>query len=110
MSVDFAKMQELFLAAVEHHRPEEWDAYLDQACADDELRRQVKLLLKAHLEAGSVPGAAAQERGQTAAYQTAAEAPGSVIGRTSCSSKSARAAWGRSGWPSSPSRSSAWSR
>jgi eukaryotic-like serine/threonine-protein kinase len=80
VSVDFAKMQEIFLAAVERHRPEEWDAYLDQACADDELRRQVKLLLKAHLEAGSVPGAAAQERGQTAAYQTAAEAPGHVIG------------------------------
>src|SRR5262249_20569402 len=58
----------------------EWGAYLDQACADDELRRQVSLLLKAHLEAGSVPGAAAQERDQTAAYQTAAEAPGSAIG------------------------------
>jgi serine/threonine protein kinase/WD40 repeat protein len=80
VSVDFAKMQGIFLAAVERHRPEEWDAYLDQDCADDEMRRQVKLLLKAHHEAGSVPGAAAHERGQTAAYQSAAEASGHVIG------------------------------
>jgi serine/threonine protein kinase/Flp pilus assembly protein TadD len=73
-------MQELFLAAVESHRPEEWDAYLDKACTDEEVRRQVRLLLNAHLEAGSVPGTAAQESGQTAAFQTAAEAPGHVIG------------------------------
>ena len=47
MTVDFAKLQEIFLAAVEHHRPEDWDAYVNQACAgDDELRRQVNLLLR----------------------------------------------------------------
>ena len=56
--VEFARMQQVFLTAVEQHQPEDWDAYLDKACAgDDELRAQVKLLLKAHLEAGSVPGA-----------------------------------------------------
>jgi hypothetical protein len=39
MSVDFAKMQDIFLAAVESHRPEDWGAYLVEACgADDELR------------------------------------------------------------------------
>ena len=32
VSVDFAKMQKIFLAAVEQHRPEDWAAYLDQAC------------------------------------------------------------------------------
>src|SRR5437870_5804688 len=64
MTVDVAKMQEIFLAAVERHRPEDWGAYLDQACADDpELRRQVDDLLKAHLEAGSVPGAAVEAAG-----------------------------------------------
>src|SRR5262249_46542403 len=81
VSVDFGKMQVIFLAAVEGHRPEDWDAYLDQACAgDEELRRQVSLLLKAHREAGSVPGAAASGQGPTAAYQPAAEAVGGGIG------------------------------
>ena len=80
-SVDFAKMQEIFLAAVERHRPEEWDAYLDQVCAgDNEMRRQVNLLLKAHGEAGSVPGAAPREQDANDTYQIAAERPGTVIG------------------------------
>jgi WD40 repeat protein/serine/threonine protein kinase len=74
-------MQEIFLAAVERHRPEEWQAYLDQACGtDDELRRQVNLLLKAHQQAGSVPGAADSEPDQTGVYQAQTEPPGTVIG------------------------------
>jgi hypothetical protein len=74
-------MQVIFLAAVERHRPEDWDAYLDQACAgDEELRRQVSRLLRAHREAGSVPGAATSEHGDTATDQPAAEAAGGVIG------------------------------
>ena len=69
MSVDFAKMQEIFLAAVERRRPDDRQAYLDQACAsDDEMRRQVELLLKAHEEAGSVPGAQTDESDPTGAY------------------------------------------
>jgi WD40 repeat protein/serine/threonine protein kinase len=81
VTVDFAKLQEVFLAAVERHRPEDWDTYLNQACADDdELRRQVNLLLKAHLEAGSVPGAAASDPAQTGVYMAAAVAPGQSIG------------------------------
>jgi serine/threonine protein kinase/tetratricopeptide (TPR) repeat protein len=81
VTVDFAKLQEIFLAAVERHLPEDWDAYVNQACADDdELRRQVNLLLQAHREAGSVPGAAASEPDQTRADQTATEAPGALIG------------------------------
>src|SRR5262245_12244551 len=72
-------MQELFLTAVERHSPQDWGAYLDRACADDELRRQVNLLLQAHRDAGSVPGAAAHERDQTGDYQTA-EAPGTMVG------------------------------
>jgi serine/threonine protein kinase/Tfp pilus assembly protein PilF len=81
MSVDFAKMQDIFLAAVEGHRPEDWGAYLDEACgADDELRHQVNLLLKAHREAGSVPGAALCERERTGPFQTLSEGAGTVIG------------------------------
>jgi serine/threonine protein kinase len=81
VSVDFAKMQEIFLEAVERHRPEEWRAYLDQACgSDDELRRQVNLLLQAHQQAGSVPGAADSEPDQSSAHQAQTEPPGTVIG------------------------------
>lgn len=81
MSADFAKMQEVFLVAVERQRPEDRAAYLDQACAgDDTLRRQVNLLLKAHAEAGSVPGASAYESDRTAGYPKAVELSGTVIG------------------------------
>ena len=81
MTVDFAKLQEIFLMAVERHRPEDWDVYIDQACAgNDELRRQVNLLLKAHTEAGSMPGAAAREPDHTGTHQTTGEAPGALIG------------------------------
>jgi serine/threonine protein kinase/tetratricopeptide (TPR) repeat protein len=74
-------MQEIFLAAVERYQPQDWGAYVDNACgADDELRRQVNLLLKAHREAGSVPGAALPEQDQTGTCQTVAESPGTVIG------------------------------
>jgi serine/threonine protein kinase/tetratricopeptide (TPR) repeat protein len=74
-------MQEIFLAAAECRGPDDQQAYLDQACAgDDEMRRQVDLLLKAHHEAGSVPGSAAGECNQTGAYSTAAEAAGTLIG------------------------------
>jgi serine/threonine protein kinase/Flp pilus assembly protein TadD len=81
VSVDFAKMQEIFLTAVERHRSEEWQAYLDEACgADDDLRRQVNLLLQAHQEAGSLPDVAPGELDQTDAYRAQAECPGTVIG------------------------------
>ena len=81
MSIDFAKLQEIFLAAVVSRRPDDRQAYLDQACAsDDEMRRQVELLLKAHEEAGSVPSAQTDEPDPTGAYDTAAETAGVVIG------------------------------
>ncbi len=85
VSVDFARLREIFLAAVEHHQPEDWDGYLDRACAgDNELRRQVCLLLKAHREAGgargSAPDAAAPDPDLTTAHPSAMERPGTVIG------------------------------
>jgi serine/threonine protein kinase/tetratricopeptide (TPR) repeat protein len=81
VSVDFAKLQQIFHSTIEQHRPESWEAYLNEACAgDDELRNQVKLLLKAHVEAGSVPGAAANGQDQTHSYQYPAEGTGTTIG------------------------------
>jgi WD40 repeat protein/serine/threonine protein kinase/Flp pilus assembly protein TadD len=81
MSVDFGKMQEVFLAAVEQHAPGQWDAYLDEACAgDQELRGQVAMLLQAHAQQGSLPGRAALGLDRTGAYQPLCECPGTVIG------------------------------
>jgi tetratricopeptide (TPR) repeat protein/serine/threonine protein kinase len=81
VSVDFPKLQQIFLSTIEQHRPESWEAYLNEACAgDNELRNQVKLLLKAHVEAGSVPGAAANGQDQTHFYQNPAEVAGATIG------------------------------
>lgn len=36
MSADAHKVRSVFLAAVEKHVPEQWPAYLDEACAGDE--------------------------------------------------------------------------
>ena len=46
MPADLQRARELFLHAVGKLPPEEWDAYLAEACgSDDELRRQVAHLL-----------------------------------------------------------------
>jgi serine/threonine protein kinase/Flp pilus assembly protein TadD len=79
MTVDFARLQQVFHNAVEQHSPDEWDAYLDQACAgDQDLRRQAAMLLKAHAEGRSLLGAA-PEKDRTQAYE-ATECPGMAIG------------------------------
>jgi serine/threonine protein kinase/Flp pilus assembly protein TadD len=79
MTVDFAKLREVFHAAVEQHAPEEWDAYLDQACAgDQDLRRHVAMLLKAHAEEGSLLGPALDEN-STQSYEPS-QGPGTIIG------------------------------
>jgi serine/threonine protein kinase len=81
MTVEFAKLQEIFLAAVEGHRPEDWNDFLAHACAgDDELRLQADLLLKAHLEAGSIPGESDFDLSQTCPYYSGSEAPGAQVG------------------------------
>jgi serine/threonine protein kinase/tetratricopeptide (TPR) repeat protein len=54
MPHDLQRARELFLHAVGQLPPEQWDAYLAEACGpDDELRRQVAHLLQVHREAGS---------------------------------------------------------
>src|SRR5262249_18462115 len=80
MSGDFDRLRDIFLAALEQ-APAQRDAYLNQLCgADEELRRNVALMLKAHA-AGDGPldrGALRDE--QTEASEKEAEAPGKVIG------------------------------
>ncbi len=54
MPQDLQRARELFLHAVGQLPPEQWDAYLAEACgADDELRRQAAHLLQVHRQAGS---------------------------------------------------------
>src|SRR5260370_2090060 len=80
MSADFAKMQDVFLAAGEGHPPDQWEAFVDQACAGDEdLRRQVGLLLKAHAEGGSLASRQPVME-STGIYAGPAEGPGAAIG------------------------------
>src|SRR5262245_45924732 len=54
MSVPSEQAKALFLEATERHAPEEWPAFLDQACAGDaELRAAVERLLRAREKLGS---------------------------------------------------------
>src|SRR5947208_9646610 len=80
MSADFDKLRDIFLAALEQV-PDQRDVSLSQLCGgDEELRRTVAVMLKAHA-AGEGPldrGALRGER--TGAPETAAEAAGTVIG------------------------------
>jgi serine/threonine protein kinase/tetratricopeptide (TPR) repeat protein len=81
MTVDAAKVRSIFLAAVENHAPEHWEAYLDEACAGSEnVRRRVEILLRAHLEADSLLDNRLAAPVATAAEPPAPEIPGAVIG------------------------------
>src|SRR5437763_17018422 len=80
MNADVAKARSIFLDAVENHRPQGWEAYLDDACAGNpELRQRVAVLLEAHAKANSLldePGAGLLSTVET----TIPEGPGTVIG------------------------------
>jgi serine/threonine protein kinase/tetratricopeptide (TPR) repeat protein len=70
----------IFLDAVENHAPENWAAYLDQACGGDAtLRDRVEALLAAHCQANSLLD------GNRIATQlglgASAESPGTIIGQ-----------------------------
>ena len=86
MPQDLQRARELFLHAVGQLPPEQWDAYLAEACGpDDELRRQVAHLLQVHREAGSFldrpaagPEAAGERGGGTSAFGP--ESAGTAIG------------------------------
>src|SRR5256885_17039126 len=54
MNDNFNHAKAIFLEAVEKYSPDQWAAYLDQAChGQTELRRRVEVLLEAHRETGT---------------------------------------------------------
>ena len=54
MRPEFKQVKDIFLAAVEKTRPDEREAYLREACGEnDALRRQVDGLIRRHEDAGS---------------------------------------------------------
>src|SRR5688572_29465187 len=71
----------LFDEAVARTEPAERDAFLLEACPDNELRRRVESLLDAHDEAGSFMRAPGNEFHPTSLYQALPEELGTVIGR-----------------------------
>jgi WD40 repeat protein/serine/threonine protein kinase len=82
MHADPSKIRALFQAAVEKHTPEQWPAYLDEACADQPaLRRRLEALLQGHAIANSLLDAPDGGLGVgTADEQPRTESPGAVIG------------------------------
>jgi serine/threonine protein kinase/tetratricopeptide (TPR) repeat protein len=81
MNAEFRRIKEIFLAAVEKPEPAERDAYLREACGqDEELRRQVDALLGKHAQAGSFLESPAPSPVPTVDEPPVGESPGSVIG------------------------------
>ena len=99
--------QTIFTEALEIEGKAERSAFLERACgADAALRQRIERLLARHGEEDGFLDRPALAPAATGAYTPA---PAVVSGRISCCRRSARAAWGRSGWPSSRSRSADWS-
>src|SRR5262245_15307439 len=70
----------IFLAAIEEHAPEQWPAFLEQACAGDvRLRAEVEKLLRARAELGSFHEAPRSALVPTV-DEPVTERPGTVIG------------------------------
>jgi WD40 repeat protein/serine/threonine protein kinase len=68
----------IFLSAL-GRAPDQWPAYLDEACGGDaEVRARVNQLLRAHRAMGNIPGASPP--GATVDEVTAAEGPGAPFG------------------------------
>ena len=117
----------LFAEALEFASPPERAAYLDRACGKDPaLRQHVEALLEAHARVGrfldpqaAVAGATCSAAGKeiaeasvdnrTTVPQAGTEGPGTQIGPYKLLERIGEGGRGRCGWPSSPSRSSAWS-
>jgi len=82
MSVDPNQAKSIFLSAVEDHSPEQWSAYLDEACRGDaELRRRVETLLAAHQGKDSLLDDPDAVRIATIGPAEPTEGPGTVVGR-----------------------------
>jgi WD40 repeat protein len=79
MNADARKVRSIFLDAVENLAPEQWSAYLDAACAgNEELRRRVEVLLRAHGQPNSLLDL--PEKLAATTDGPVAEGPGTVIG------------------------------
>ncbi|MGA2259774.1 MAG: serine/threonine-protein kinase [Thermoguttaceae bacterium] len=78
MNSDLNPAKVLFLEALEKHTPDQWPAFLEQACAGQpELRRRLDVLLKAHREAGTERNQPADSAATEGIDST--EGPGAVI-------------------------------
>src|SRR5215470_6099503 len=81
VNANFDQLRGIFLDAVEHHAPDQWEDYLDRACqGDPELRRQVGQLLRAHVVDGSLRDKCARRIEETACHAPISEHPGTCIG------------------------------
>jgi WD40 repeat protein/serine/threonine protein kinase len=59
MSNDSENAKSIFMAAIEKYSPDQWPAFLDGACGDDQvLRGRVEKLLNAHVDMGSIHNSA----------------------------------------------------
>jgi serine/threonine protein kinase/Flp pilus assembly protein TadD len=80
MNAEGQKARSLFLAAVENCAPEQWGAFLEDACAgDQDLRRRVEILLRAHQASNSLIDGPAPDVVATI-DDPITERPGTVIG------------------------------
>ena len=78
MNQHAGKAQEIFFAAIEKYKPNQWHTYLDDACDGDvALRARVDEMLQAHAEMGSVD----IEVESTDDVPERTESPGTKIGR-----------------------------
>src|SRR5262245_55993139 len=99
----------IFVEALKRPTPDERAAFLDQACGgNDELRRSVELLLRAHDKAGGFLADSSEPSGVTV-DQPVTERPGTDIGPYRLLEPIGEGAWAPSGWPSRPRRSRGWS-
>src|SRR5687768_1795675 len=80
MTAHFDRLRDIFLAAIEQHPPDRWDAYLDQACGGNpDLRRQAAAVVAAHAGAASVLGPAGPGDSPTATRPPAGPEAGALV-------------------------------
>jgi hypothetical protein len=75
---DPQRVRAIFLEAVEQHAPDQWSSFLDQACGgDQELRKRVEALLRAHVQANSILDV---ESAVPTSEQSVTDGPGMSLG------------------------------
>src|SRR5271166_2717340 len=80
MNTDFERTRQIFLAIVEQSSAQ-WEALLNEACADDpDLHQQVAVLLKAHAGRGGILDRDQAGPAPIGGHESLDEGPGTVIG------------------------------